>query len=73
VEVKTPVLIIQSHGDSTVAPESVDIIYHQISTPVELKRIVWFDTTEHEMFRDCERYAIIDVIVNYIHERIGTE
>ncbi len=72
-EVKTPALIIQSHNDSTVAPESAEIIYNQISTPVELKRILWFEITEHEMFRDCERCAIIDVIANYIRERIGAK
>jgi carboxylesterase len=71
IEVKAPVLILQSHNDSSVAPESVEIIYKQISSPVELKRIVWFEKTEHEMFRDCERYAIIDVITNYVRERIG--
>lgn len=70
-EVKTPALILQSHNDSVVEPVSADIIYNQISTPVELKRVVWFEKTEHEMFRDCERYAIIDVIANYIRERIG--
>ena len=72
-EVRTPALIIQSHNDSSVEPKSVEIIYHQISTPVELKRIVWFEKSEHEMFRDCERVAIIDVIVNYVHERIGAK
>ena len=46
-EVKTPALIIQSHNDSTVAPESAEIIYNQISTPGALKRIVWFEKTEH--------------------------
>lgn len=70
-EVKTPTLILQSHKDTTVAPESAEIIYQSISTPGNLKRIVWFETTEHEMFRDCERHAIINVITKYIRERIG--
>jgi carboxylesterase len=70
VEIKTPTLIIQGRNDSTVAPESAEFIYNQISTPNELKKIVWFEETEHEMFRDCERFAIIDLIVNYICERI---
>jgi carboxylesterase len=73
VEVRAPTLIIQSHKDSTVEPKSAEIIYNQISTPVELKRIVWFEITDHEMFRDCERYAIIDVILNYVRERIGAK
>jgi carboxylesterase len=65
-------LILQSHNDSSVEPESVDFIYNQVSTPAELKRIVWFEKTEHEMFRDCERDAIIAVIVSYVRERIGS-
>lgn len=71
-EVTSPTLIINSHNDSTILPVSADIIYNQISTPGDLKRIVWFEKTEHEMFRDCERYAIIDVIKNYVRDRIGT-
>lgn len=70
-EVRTPALIIQSHKDTTVAPESAEIIYNQISTPLELKKIVWYEITEHEMFRDCETHAIIDVIANFVRERIA--
>jgi carboxylesterase len=70
-EVRVPALIMQSHNDSTVAPESADIIYHNISTPREHKRLVWFDRTEHEMFRDCEREAAVKAVVNWIRSRIG--
>ena len=72
VEIKTPTLILQSRKDTMVAPASADIIYNEISTPAGQKRIVWFDKTEHEMFRDCERAAIIEVITNYVRERIGS-
>lgn len=72
-EVMTPTLILQSRNDSTVAPKSAEIIYNGISTPAEQKRIVWFDKTEHEMFRDCERAAITDVITAYVQERIGAK
>jgi carboxylesterase len=69
-EINLPTLIIQSRKDTTVAPESADIIYKEIATPQAQKRIVWFEKTEHEMFRDCERKAIIDVIASYVHERV---
>jgi carboxylesterase len=72
VEIKTPTLILQSRKDTTVAPACADIIYNEISTPAAQKRIVWFEKTEHEMFRDCERAAIIEVITNYVRERIGS-
>ncbi len=70
-EVKTPALILQSHNDSTVEPESANVIYAGISTPADQKRIVWFEKTEHEIFRDCERGAAIDAITQYVRGRIG--
>ena len=70
-KVKTPALLIQSRKDGTVAPENMDIIYHGISTRVELKQSVWFEKTGHDMFRDCEGDAIIDLITSYVKERIG--
>ena len=70
--VRTPTLILQSRKDTMVAPASAEIIYNEISTPAAQKRIVWFEKTEHEMFRDCERAAIIAVITNYVRERIGS-
>jgi len=71
--VKTPTLILQSRKDTTVAPDSADIIYKEISTPIGQKHIVWFEKTEHEMFRDCERAAIIEVIKSYVQERVKSE
>ena len=68
-EVRVPTLILQSRKDTTVAPESAEIIYHGISTPAEQKRIVWLEVTEHEMFRDCERDTCIEAVVDYVRER----
>jgi carboxylesterase len=70
-EVRVPTLIIQSRKDTTVSPESADIIYNTISTPEEQKRIMWLDVTEHEMFRDCEKNAIVEAVVDYVRERGG--
>lgn len=70
-EIRVPALIMQSHKDTTVAPESAQIIYDGIATPPEQKRIVWFEVTEHEMFRDCEREATIQTVVDYVKERTG--
>jgi carboxylesterase len=68
-EVRVPTLIIQSRKDTTVSPESADIIYNTISTSAEQKRIMWLDVTEHEMFRNCEKNAIVEAIVVYVRER----
>ena len=70
-EIDVPALIVQSRNDSTVAPESAEIVYAGITTPVQDKRIVWFEQTEHEMFRDCEREAVVDVVVDYVRERVA--
>jgi len=70
-QITAPTLILQSRRDTTVAPESAEIIYREISTPPEHKRIVWFEQTEHEMFRDCERDETIGAVVGYIRERTG--
>ena len=61
----------QSRRDTTVAPVSAQIIYETISTAPDQKRIAWFDVTEHEMFRDCERQSTTQTVVNYVRERAG--
>jgi carboxylesterase len=72
-EVKTPVLLIQSRKDAVVAPESMDIICNGISTPANLKRMIWFEKNGHDMFHDCEGTIVINEIVNYVRKRIGME
>ncbi len=69
-DVDVPMLIMQSRQDTTVSPESGQIIYDEVATPPEEKRIVWFEKTEHEMFRDCEREAAIQTVVDYVRERM---
>jgi carboxylesterase len=70
-DVGVPALIMQCRKDSTVAPESAQIIYDGISTPADQKRIVWFEVSEHEMFRDCECEATIGTVVDYVQERVA--
>jgi carboxylesterase len=70
-EVRAPALIMQSRKDTTVAPESAEIIYRAISTPAGEKRLLWFEVTEHEMFRDCERETAIEAIADYVRQRIA--
>jgi carboxylesterase len=68
-EVRVPMLILQSRNDRTVMPRSAEIIYHGISTPADQKRIIWFERTEHEMFRDCESEQTIGAVVEFVRER----
>ncbi|MCJ7548468.1 MAG: hypothetical protein MUQ30_02160 [Anaerolineae bacterium] len=42
-----------------------------IATPVQDERIVWLEQTEHEMFREGERVAVLGVVVDYVRERVS--
>jgi carboxylesterase len=68
-EVHVPVLILHSRQDHTAAPQSAEMLYRQISTPLEQKSIVWFQKTSHEMFQDCESTAVCRKILDYVRER----
>jgi carboxylesterase len=70
-EVHVPTLIIQSRKDTTVTPESAEIIQNGIATPQEQKRIAWFEVSEHEMLQDCEQEAVLQTILQYVRERAG--
>jgi carboxylesterase len=69
--VHTPALILQGRKDITVVPEAAEIIYNGIATPKAQKKIIWYEVTSHEMFRDCEREKIIKDIEMYVKGRIG--
>jgi len=70
-KVSLPTLILQSTKDTTASPESAQIIYDSISTPPEEKEITWFEKTDHEMFRDLEREAVVEDIMVYVSKRVG--
>lgn len=69
-EIRIPALIMQSSKDTTVSPESAEIICNTISTPAKDKRMEWFEKTGHEMFLDCERESAIATVAEYVKERI---
>lgn len=70
-EVSVPTLILQSRNDSAAAPGSAKVIYDTISTPPNEKKIIWFEKTEHEMFRDLEREAVTGTVADYVKKRVG--
>lgn len=72
-DVKVPALILQSTSDTTALPISANIIFDRIATPVEDKRIVWFDKTEHGMFQDVESGQVIKSVIDFICERMKNE
>jgi len=70
-KVRVPTLILQSRKDVSVVPESAEWIYDRISTPKKDKKIIWYEVTSHEMFRDCEVDKIVADIEQYVRGRIG--
>ena len=57
----------QSRKDTTVAPESARIVCDGISTPPDQKRIVWFEVTEHEMFRQLCSFVICSFVIRKVY------
>jgi len=69
-EVSVPTVIIQSRNDTVITSDCSEIIFNNIATPLAEKRIIWFEKTGHEMFRDCERDEVVKEIMSFIKERI---
>lgn len=72
-DVHVPVLILQSTKDTSVMPISANILFNGIGTPVEDKKIAWFDKTEHGMFLDVESRQVIKSVIDFIVERMKQE
>jgi carboxylesterase len=64
-EVHVPIRVLQSKADQIVAPESANIIYEKVSSP--LRQIVWFEKSGHEMMQDCEAQAVLTEIMSFIN------
>jgi len=63
-EVHVPIRVLQSKADQIIAPESANIIYEKVSSP--LRQIVWFEESGHEMMQDCEAEAVLTEIMAFI-------
>jgi carboxylesterase len=70
-EVHQPVLILHSRADRVVAPASADLLASGLGTPLEQLRVVWFERSGHELFRDCEAGAVITSVLQFVDERIN--
>jgi carboxylesterase len=64
--IRLPLLIIQSKVDTRIDPQSAEIIFQETSTTEDQKQLVWFEKTDHEMFRDCETNNLISTITDYL-------
>lgn len=72
--VVSPALVLQGTGDRRVHWRSAGMILDGIATPADRKRAVMFPETDHEMFRDCEREAVIQTVMDCLgdQDRIRT-
>jgi len=70
--ISVPALVLQGRMDDAITPDNMDLIYRGISTPSQLKRMVWFEATGHDMLHDCEGDLVTETIVSYVRERIQT-
>lgn len=69
-EVRVPLLILQSMADTTSLPDSANLLFNQVGTPVEDKKIAWYERTEHGMFLDVEADAVIAETLKFIEKRL---
>lgn len=65
-EVTVPTLILQGRRDRRAHWKSADMIRRGLSTPDDRKRVILFEKTDHEMFRDCEREPVIREVLGYL-------
>jgi len=42
-----------------------------VATPERDKELVWLERSGHQMFCDCEKEQVIDIIQSYISGRLG--
>jgi carboxylesterase len=63
-ELRLPILIIETHQDKVIKPESAQIIHDRVSSAE--KRLVWFEKSGHEMMQDLEREAVFDTIEKFL-------
>ena len=68
--VRMPVLLLQSHDDDLIPPDSLALIYAMLGT-VEKKK-VWFEGLGHSMVRDPQRQLVFDAIAAFLEQVAGT-
>ncbi len=64
-EVHVPIRILQSKKDQITAPQAANIIYEKVSS--QIREIVWYQESGHEMMQDCEAESVFVDIMEFIH------
>jgi carboxylesterase len=69
-EVGVPTMILQSRADPVVSPGNVALLQAALATPPSQQRVVWFERSRHELFRDCDGPAAVGTVVGFVQERL---
>jgi carboxylesterase len=68
--IHVPVLLLHSHADRVIRPDSATRIYERLTgAPKELR---WFHRSGHEMLVDCEADAVLDAVEAFVLARMPT-
>jgi len=70
-QVKNPVLLIQSHQDGTIPKESMEFIYHHISSPI--KEMLWLENSGHVITREPVRLQVYQAAEKFINHILNIE
>jgi len=68
--VRCPVFIIHNRHESTVLPESVEVLLRSLGTPEADRSLLWLERSGHQVFCDCERQEAVDAVTGYVSERM---
>ncbi|TCD48155.1 alpha/beta fold hydrolase [Chlorobium sp. N1] len=67
--VRCPVFIIHNRHESTVLPESVEVLLGSLGTPERDRSLLWLEHSGHQVFCDCERRTAVEAVTGYVAER----
>jgi len=63
-ELHVPIRILQTKKDQIVSPESANIIYEKVSSPV--REIIWYEESGHEMMQDMEAETVFEDVMRFV-------
>ncbi len=65
VDLHVPIRVLMAKKDQIVDPESANIIYEKVSSPI--REIVWYEESGHEMGQDCEAEKVFEDTMKFIN------
>ncbi len=63
-----PTLFVQSYGDQTIPPESMDYLYEHVGT--QIKEKLWLTNSGHVIIREPEREKVFAAAKDFIARNV---